>query len=64
MWETEALVQVTPGDRIIFHEIVEVGFSGKLGYFIWTSAQEQKGAHTDQMGQQAALSQEGAASFG
>jgi hypothetical protein len=63
MWETKALMQMTPGDMIILHEIVEVRSSGRLGYFIGTSAQEQKGAHTDQRVQQAAFSPKRAASF-
>lgn len=49
-------MQVIPGKRIRLHEIVEVRSGGRLGFFIETSAQEQKGAHIDQRGQQAVLS--------
>lgn len=55
MWETEALVQVTPGDRIIWLGTVEMTSSGMLGSFAGTSAHEQKAAQTDPTGQPAAL---------
>lgn len=54
-WETEALVQVTPGDKIILHETVEMRSSSRLGSFTGTSVHEHKGAQTYQRGQQVAL---------